>query len=110
LVDVTAQSEAAAWTYRAQLADFVKRVIAAYWVVVFTRQNLVVQQESLELARQTLRENNERVWSDARAGRCQGSRRRGGGEQQVIVANLLDNALHLAPDRLFAEGRRFLPR
>jgi outer membrane protein TolC len=115
LVNVTKlQSEAAAWTYRAQLSDFVKRVIAAYWVVVFTKQNLVVQQESLELARQTLRENNERVRVGLLApvavkeAESQAAAR----EQQVIVANnQLDNALRLLRQIVYLQkGDSFLPR
>ncbi len=115
LVDVTKlQSEAAAWTYRAQLSDFVKRVIAAYWVVVFTKQNLVVQQEALALAQQTLRENNERVRVGLLApvavkeAESQAAAR----EQQVIVANnQLDNALRLLRQIVYLqEGDSFIPR
>jgi outer membrane protein TolC len=115
LVDVTKlQSDAAAWTYQAQLSDFVKRVISAYWVVVFTRQNLVVQQESLELARQTLRENNERVRVGLLApvavkeAESQAASR----EQQVIVANnQLDNALRLLRQIVYLQkGDSFIPR
>lgn len=115
LVDVTKlQSEAAAWTYRAQLADFVKRVIAAYWVVVFTRQNLEVQQQSLALAQQTLRENNERVRVGLLApvavkeAESQAAAR----EQQVIVANnQLDNALRLLRQIVYLQkGHSFIPR
>jgi outer membrane protein TolC len=115
LVDVTKlQSEAAAWTYRAQLSDFVKRVIAAYWVVVYTKQNLVVQQESLELARQTLRENNERVRVGLLApvavkeAESQAAAR----EQEVIVANnQLDNALRALRQIVYLQkGDSFIPR
>ena len=115
LVDVTnLQSEAAAWTYRAQLADFVKRVISAYWVVVFTRQNLGAQQQSLELARQTLRENNERVRVGLLApvavkeAESQAAAR----EQQVIVANnQLDNALRLLRQIVYLQkGSSFIPQ
>jgi outer membrane protein TolC len=115
LVNVTQlNSEAAAWTYRAQLADFVKRVIAAYWVVVYARQNLVVQQESLELARQTLRENNERVRVGLLApvavkeAESQAASR----EQEVIVAsNLLDNALRTLRQIVYLQkGDAFVPR
>ncbi|MEO6029393.1 MAG: TolC family protein, partial [Candidatus Binatia bacterium] len=116
LVDVTRlNSEAAAWTYRAQLADFVKRVIQAYWVVVFTRQNLEVQKESLELAQQTLRENNERVRVGLLApvavkeAESQAASR----EQQVIVANnQLDNALQLLRQIVYLrkDEQSFMPR
>ena len=115
LVNVTQlNSEAAAWTYRAQLADFVKRVIAAYWVVVFTRQNLVVQQESLELAQQTLRENNERVRVGLLAPVAvkEAESEAAAREQQVIVAtNLLDNALRTLRQIVYLQkGDAFLPR
>ncbi len=116
LVNVTKlQSESAAWTYRAQLSEFVKRVIAAYWVVVFTKQNLVVQQESLELARQTLRENNERVRVGLLApvavkeAESQAAAR----EQEVIVANnQLDNALRLLRQIVYLQKDEgsFIPR
>lgn len=115
LVNVTKlQSEAAAWQYRADLSNFVKRVIAAYWIVVFTRQNLVVQQESLELARQTLRENNERVRVGLLApvavkeAESQAASR----EQQVIVANnQLDNALRTLRQIVYLQkGDAFIPR
>jgi outer membrane protein TolC len=115
LVDVTKlQSEAAAWTYRAQLADFVKRVVSAYWVVVFARQNLVVQQQSLELARQTLRENEERVRVGLLApvavkeAESQAAAR----EQEVIVANnQLENALQLLRQIVYLQkDEDFIPR
>jgi outer membrane protein TolC len=116
LVDVTRlDSEAAAWTYRAQLADFVKRVIQAYWIVVYTRQNLEVQKQSLELARQTLRENNERVRVGLLApvavkeAESQAAAR----EQEVIVANnQLDNALQLLRQIVYLQKdeRSFVPR
>lgn len=115
LVDVTKlQSEAASWQYRADLANFVKRVIAAYWIVVYTRQNLVVQEQSLELARQTLRENQERVRVGLLApvavkeAESQAASR----EQQVIVANnQLDNALRTLRQIVYLQkGDAFIPR
>jgi outer membrane protein len=57
----TITSEAGQFTYRAQLADFVKQVVDAYWAVVFARENVKVQQEALDLARRTVHENDERV-------------------------------------------------
>ena len=115
LVNVTQlNSEAAAWTYRAQLADFVKRVISAYWVVVFTRQNLAVQQQSLELAQQTLRENNERVRVGLLAPVAvkEAESEAASREQQVIVAsNLLDNALRTLRQVVYLQkGDAFVPR
>jgi outer membrane protein len=96
LVDVTElNSEVARFQYRAALADFVRQVIEAYWTVVYARQNLVVQQQSHELALQTLRENGERVRVGLLApvavkeAESQAAAR----EEQVIVAsNQLDNA------------------
>ncbi len=115
LVDVTRlQSEAAAWTYRAQLANFVKQVIADYWIVVFARQNVVVQQESLALAQRTLRENQERVRvgllapvAVKEAESVAASR-----EQEVIVAtNLLDNTLQTLRQVVYLQkGDALLPR
>lgn len=54
-------SEQAQYNYRAQLANFVKTVVQAYWNVVNARETLVVQRQSLALAQQTSRENDERV-------------------------------------------------
>ncbi len=115
LVDATKlQSESAAWTYRAQLANFVKQVIAAYWVVVYARENVVVQQQSLDLARQTLRENNERVRVgllapvSVKEAESQAAAR----EQQVIVAsNQYDNALRTLRQSIYIQkGDTFVPR
>ncbi|HEY2386698.1 MAG TPA: TolC family protein [Candidatus Binatia bacterium] len=62
LVDITnITSEEAQYNYRAQLADFVKTVVVAYWNVVNARETLEVRRNSLTLAQQTLKENNERV-------------------------------------------------
>jgi len=62
LVDITnITSEEAQYNYRAQLANFVKTVVVAYWNVVNARETLEVRQKSLALAQTTLKENNERV-------------------------------------------------
>jgi outer membrane protein TolC len=62
LVDITnITSEEAQYNYRAQLANFVKTVVVAYWNVVNARETLAVRQKSLALAQTTLKENNERV-------------------------------------------------
>ncbi len=62
LVDITnITSQEAQYNYRAQLANFVKAVVVAYWNVVNARETLAVRQQSLALATQTLKENNERV-------------------------------------------------
>jgi outer membrane protein TolC len=54
-------SQQAQYTYRAQLANFVKAVIQAYWNVVNARETLEVRRKSLALAHQTTVENDERV-------------------------------------------------
>ncbi len=62
LVDISGiASEQAQYTYRAQLANFVKSVVQAYWNVVNARETLAVRRQSLALAQQTLHENSERV-------------------------------------------------
>jgi len=115
LVEVTeTDSEAARYRYRAELANFVKRVIEAYWVVVFTRQNLVVQEQSHELALQTLRENEERVRVGLLApvvvkeAQSQAALR----EEQVILAqNDLENALAALRQIVYMHVRDdFLPQ
>jgi outer membrane protein TolC len=54
-------AEAAVFDYEADLAEFVQFVIDAYWTVVGARENVVLRRESLELAEQTVRENEARV-------------------------------------------------
>jgi outer membrane protein TolC len=62
LVNISSiSSEQAQFTYRAQLANFVKSVVQAYWNVVNARETLVVRRKSLALAQQTSHENDERV-------------------------------------------------
>ena len=100
LVDISGiSSEAARFTYRAQLADFVQQVVQAYWNVVFARQNLEVQRQSLSLADQTLHENSERVRVgllapvSVKEAQSQAAAR----EAQVLVA---ENALDVAEQTL----------
>lgn len=115
LVDITSiTSEAARYTYRAQLADFVKRVIEAYWTVVFARENLAVQRQSLELARQTLRDNRERVRVGLLAPVAvkEAESEAAAREEQVIVA---ENALDVAERTLrqfvyLRRGDTFVPQ
>ena len=54
-------ADAAVYTYKAQLADFVQQVIEAYWNVVRTREAVAVQRESKALADRTVEENQARV-------------------------------------------------
>jgi outer membrane protein TolC len=115
LVDIASiSSEAARWTYRAQLADFTKRVIVAYWAVVFARQNLAVQEQSLELARRTLSENEERVRVGLLApvavkeAQAQAALR---DEQVIVAANLLDNARRTLQQIVYMRtGENLVPR
>jgi outer membrane protein TolC len=115
LVDITAiGSEAARYTYRAQLADFVKQVVGAYWAVVFARENLAVQRRSLELARQTLHENTERVRVGLLAPVAvkEAESEAAAREAQVIVAeNALDVAQRTLRQLVFLRtGDTFVPR
>ena len=115
LVDITAiGSEATRYTYRAQLADFVRQVVGAYWGVVFARENLAVQRRSLELARQTLHENSERVRVGLLAPVAvkEAESEAAAREAQVIVA---ENTLDLAQRTLrqivyLRTGDTFVPR
>ena len=107
-------SEAARYRYRAELADFVKRVIEAYWVVVFTRQNLVVQEQSRDLAGETLRENQERVRVGLLApvvvkeAESEEALRE---EQVILAANQLENARALLRQIVYMQvGDGFMPR
>jgi outer membrane protein TolC len=106
-------SEAARHTYRTQLADFVKRVIEAYWAVVFARQNLAVQEQSLALARQTLRENQQRVRVGLLApvavkeAESEAALR---DEQVIVAANALDNAERTLRQTVYLRaGDTFVP-
>ncbi len=49
------------YQFEANLADFVERVIEAYWTVVAAREQVDVQKESKALADRTTRENEARV-------------------------------------------------
>jgi outer membrane protein TolC len=115
LVEITeVDSEAARYRYRAALADFIRQVIEAYWVVVFARQNLVVQEQSHELAMATLRENQERVRVGLLApvvvkeAESEGALR----EEQVILArNDLENARSALRQIVYMDVEEgFMPR
>ena len=54
-------TDAAIETYRANVANFITQVVIAYWNVVRLTEQLGVLQSSLELARQTVRDNQVRV-------------------------------------------------
>jgi outer membrane protein TolC len=54
-------AEAALDQYEALLADFVTRVIEAYWTAIRARENVEVQRESKALADRTVEENQARV-------------------------------------------------
>jgi len=107
-------SEQAQFNYRVQLANFVKSVVEAYWNVVNARQTLIVRRQSLALAQQTSRENNERVRVGLLApvavteARSQEAAR----EADVIVA---ENAVEVAERTLrqtvyFQSADAFVPR
>ncbi len=115
LVTVTGiNSEEAKYTYRAQLANFVKSVAEAYWNVVNAREVLVVRRKSLALAQQTSHENEERVRVGLLApvavteARSQEATR----EADVLVA---ENAVEIAEQTLrqtvyLNRGDTFVPR
>lgn len=115
LVEITElDSEVAIYRYRAALANFVKRVIEAYWVVVFTRQNLVVQEQSHALALETLHENEERVRVGLLApvvvkeAESEAALRE---EQVILAANDLENARSALRQIVYMNARDgFLPQ
>src|SRR6185503_16234407 len=55
------RSDSAIYLYEADLANFVERVIRAYWRVVGTRENVEVRREAKALADRTVQENEARV-------------------------------------------------
>ena len=115
LIDVsTITSEAGKYTYRAQLADFVKSVVDAYWAVVFARENVKVQQEALGLARRTVHENEERVRVGllAPVSVKEAESQAAAIEEQVIVAqNNLDNTRRTLRHLVYLHtGESIVPR
>jgi outer membrane protein TolC len=60
-IDVASNiEEAAFFEYKAQVANLVSRVEAAYWVLVLAIENVKVEGRGLELARELLRQNKGR--------------------------------------------------
>jgi outer membrane protein TolC len=55
------RADSAIFTYEADLANFVERVIRAYWRVVGARENVAVRREAKALADRTVEENEARV-------------------------------------------------
>ncbi len=55
------RSKAQYYSYEAALNSFVKQVIDAYWNLVFAAENLGVQEESLRLAKEIVKQNQARV-------------------------------------------------
>lgn len=92
-------TDAAIAQYRANVANFITQVIQAYWDVVRLTEQLAVLQASLELARQTVRDNQIRVDVGVlppvaiKESEAEAARR----EEEVIVAT---NALGQARRRL----------
>lgn len=92
-------TDAAIEQYRANVANFITQVIQAYWDVVRLTEQLGVLQSSLELARQTVRDNKIRVDVGVlppvaiKESEAEAARR----EEEVIVAT---NALGQARRRL----------
>lgn len=56
-----ATTDAAIATYRANAANFVRTVVQSYWRLVAAEEALLVLESSLDLARQTVRDNRIRV-------------------------------------------------
>lgn len=54
-------ADASVYLYEADLANFVERVIRAYWAVVGARENVAARQEAKALADRTVQENEARV-------------------------------------------------
>lgn len=52
--------EAAYFEYRGQVADLISRVEARYWTLVLAAENVKVEEQGLELARELLRQNQGR--------------------------------------------------
>ncbi|MEW6270294.1 MAG: TolC family protein [Thermodesulfobacteriota bacterium] len=92
-------TDAAIAQYRANVANFITQVIQAYWDVVRLTEQLGVLQSSLDLARQTVRDNQIRVDVGVlppvaiKESEAEAARR----EEEVIVAT---NALGQARRRL----------
>jgi outer membrane protein TolC len=107
-------TDAAIEDYRAAVADFITRVIRAYWDVVLTAEQLRVRQDSLALAQQTVRDNRTRVDVGVlppvavKESEAEAARR----EEEVIVAeNAAFQAKRLLQQLVFLPGfNEWLPR
>lgn len=107
-------ADAAVFQYEADLANFIQRVIEAYWGVVQAREQLAVQRESKELADRTVTENEARVkvglFAPVAVLEAQADAK--SREEQVIIA---ENNLAVARQRLaqlafFRPDGTFVPR
>ena len=107
-------ADASSYQFEANLADFVERVVEAYWGVVSAREQVDVQKESKALADRTTQENEARVkvgllppvsileaQADAAAR-----------EEQVIIAenNLAVARQNLAQLAYYSPDGTFVPR
>lgn len=96
-----ADRDAADMSLRATIASTTRQVTNAYWDLVYTRENLKTQQQSLDLARRSLADNEKRVQIGTMApidiveARSEVARN----DEAVIVA---DAAIRQAEDRLRA--------
>jgi len=107
-------TDAAIATYRANAANFVRQVVQSYWRLVAAEEGLKVLESSLELARQTVRDNRIRVdvgvlppvavkESEAEAARRE--------EEVIVGANLRDQARRsLRQIVYYASGVNDFPR
>jgi outer membrane protein TolC len=100
-------TEAAIADYRAQVAQFIEQVVVSYWNVILTREQLQVRRDSLELARQTVRDNRTRVdvgvlppvaikESEAEAARRE--------EDVIVAANAFDQAVRTLQQVVYLPG------
>lgn len=107
-------AEAAVYQYEADLQDFVLEVIAAYWNVVGSREQLEVQRQARDLAATTVRENEARVRVGLLApvavleAQADAARR----ETDVIVAEnaVITDRMRLAQLAFFRPDGTFVPR
>jgi outer membrane protein len=107
-------TDAAIEDYTAAVANFIARVVRAYWDVVLTTDQLRVKRESLGLAQQTVRDNTTRVDVGVlppvavKESEAEAARR----EEEVIVAeNALFQAQRVLQQIVYLPGfNEWLPR
>ncbi len=107
-------TDAAIEDYKAAVANFITRVVTAYWRVVLTTDQLQVKRDALELARQTVRDNRTRVDVGVlppvavKESEAEAARR----EEEVIVAeNALFQASRVLQQLVYLPGfNEYLPR